>query len=376
MSQNFKTILETDKLNPSRVAINENFETLRSNFEGITAPSNPVKGQMAYFDDIPKWYDGSTWQTMEEIQNLATKTELNDGLATKSDSSHTHSDFGAIYDWHGDDVVLGYEGSTIDDAVVHNIGKIDKTDINSLTLTVKGNDLESNVHLAFNGTEIDTFKGPDNVTLYRTFTVPASLIKSNTEDNIIQIWGVNDGGRIYHISVSAISDHEHDDRYYTESEIDTKHDSMQASQKHTAIYHWSGSDFVEKEQTIDTAIEHNIGKIQTNDLNSLSVVIRHNDLEGDEQFAFNGVNLGSFYGATNTDSFRIFSIPASIINDNITDNIISIWSDGNGQGYLHDVSVFAVPEHDHTKWDGSSKTVSLSDPTGGVDGDIWFKYGE
>lgn len=62
MGQVFKTINPTDLVSDSRLDINNNFNTLRSSFEGTDFPTSPVKGQLAYVNTILYIYDGAAWK--------------------------------------------------------------------------------------------------------------------------------------------------------------------------------------------------------------------------------------------------------------------------------------------------------------------------
>ncbi len=58
---------------------------------------------------------------------------------------------------------------------------------------------------------------------------------------------------------------------------------------------------------------------------------------------------------------------ASDISDNTTD-IATNASD------IADLTDGTTPAGNATKWGGAAYTVSTSDPSGGADGDFWFKY--
>ena len=97
MSQAFYTLDVGDKLKDSRPEMNTNFETLRSNFEGTSNPTDPapIKGQHAFINSVWVTYDGSGWVTDASLHNhdsrYYTESEMDSLLATKASSTHNHT---------------------------------------------------------------------------------------------------------------------------------------------------------------------------------------------------------------------------------------------------------------------------------------------
>lgn len=100
MAQDWTTLSGSDKLKNSREPINENFETLRSGWEGTAFPTNPVKGQRCFKSGV--WYTctvggvSPTWATDDTLHNhdsrYYTESEVDALLGGKAPSSHIHDD--------------------------------------------------------------------------------------------------------------------------------------------------------------------------------------------------------------------------------------------------------------------------------------------
>lgn len=96
MAQTFHTIQGSEIMKDSRPKLNENFETLRSGFEGASEPANPVKGQRAFVGNVWKTYNGSAWVTDDALHNhdarYYTQSQADALLAGKANTSHTHDE--------------------------------------------------------------------------------------------------------------------------------------------------------------------------------------------------------------------------------------------------------------------------------------------
>ncbi len=98
MSQTYALLLGTDKVKDSRVPINDNFETLRSQFAGTAYPASPLEGQRFFNSSthLEYVYNGSAWVSVSTAHahddRYYTETEVNTLLAGKSDTGHAHDD--------------------------------------------------------------------------------------------------------------------------------------------------------------------------------------------------------------------------------------------------------------------------------------------
>lgn len=93
--QTFRPIAPTDKLKDSHGKIVGNFDALRSGFEGVEPPQNPVKGQHAFINGQWITWNGTEWvndgKTHTHDDRYAQKTELTAGLASKANTEHSHA---------------------------------------------------------------------------------------------------------------------------------------------------------------------------------------------------------------------------------------------------------------------------------------------
>jgi hypothetical protein len=84
-------------LKDSRAKLNENFDTLRANFEGSSVPADPTpaKGQRSFVNGVWMVYSGSAWVTDVSLHNHDsrnyTRTEMDAALNLKAPVSHNHS---------------------------------------------------------------------------------------------------------------------------------------------------------------------------------------------------------------------------------------------------------------------------------------------
>lgn len=89
-------------------------------------------------------------------------------------------------------------------------------------------------------------------------------------------------------------------------------------------------------------------------------------------------NLSTVYASITGNENNIFKANdgvavKDVVNKGQLDNGLATKSDTT---HNHDTQYLGITStaSDSNKWQGSSKTVSTSTPSGGVDGDIWFQY--
>ncbi len=194
MSQTYKLILDTDLIPDSRITINDNFEALRTSFEGASFPSSPSKGQIAYINDNLYIYDGTAWKKIWYESNDGSGSTLDaDTVDSLHASSFVRSDaddtMNGSYTVTGDLIIQG--GLTVQGST---------TTLDTQQLLVEDNIITLNSNVTGSPT-IDA-----GIEIERGTAANTSIIWDETND----YWKLTEDGtnykRIYHDSYHPVAD--------------------------------------------------------------------------------------------------------------------------------------------------------------------------
>jgi len=90
--------------------------------------------------------------------------------------------------------------------------------------------------------------------------------------------------------------------------------------------------------------------------------------------ALNGNSLTATTSAACSGNSATATTSAACSGNSLTATTSAACSGNSATATLATTATTATSATDSTKWGGGTKTVSLSAPTGGVDGDVWFQY--